>query len=137
MTLLVATRGVKGCFRGRPRGRFGLGCMSVGLVLLGTGVGGASLISSRRTSSSIGSTLGTASSSSEPWSHCMSCSVMTWAMLVSSATSPPYTKLQESAIDEDSECDMGGAFMGPMVGQPLSSVAGPGGTSMPVLMGDS
>lgn len=47
--------------------------------------------------------------------------------------------LQESAIeDEDSECVMGGAVADSVVGEhELSSVKGPGGRSMPVLMGDS
>lgn len=70
--LLVETTGVRGCLRGLPRGRFAFGWADVGLVLLGTGVGGASLISSRRMSSSMGSTLGTATPSSDPCSQCMS-----------------------------------------------------------------
>lgn len=70
--LLVETTGVRGCLRGLPRGRLAFGWADVGLVLLGTGVGGASLISSRRMSSSMGSTLGTATPSSDPCSQCMS-----------------------------------------------------------------
>lgn len=86
--LLVETTGVRGCLRGLPRGRFAFGWADVGLVLLGTGVGGASLISSRRMSSSMGSTLGTATPSSDPCSQCMSWSPTTCVTLTSSALSP-------------------------------------------------
>lgn len=72
VTLLVVTIGVNGCFRGRPRGRLAFGWAVVGLALPGLGVKGASFISSRRMSSSIGSSLGTVMPSSEPCSQCKS-----------------------------------------------------------------
>ena len=137
VTLFVVTIGVRGCFRGRPRGLLTLtGVASAPSA--GRQVEGASFNSFKRSaSSSSGSSLGIANISSDSCSQWMSASELL-LLIPAMSSDPTYSMLQESTEEVEAEWIMVGVVEGPDEPEadvPRSSRAA--AISIPLLIGES